>query len=174
MRVNLKPSQIYSKELVLFYCKTKDFNPGCVWVVLSERGKEISPNYPNTMNPTAFPVSWATSADGQIIFFIARSPRKDLTALSDSLCQSVRACLRAKCVQMYHNILTVAKRVWETITCSWISVLPHHASAFHASHPNIWRMSSLAQGESQRALFPFDFVFFSFWLHPPSWTLCCF
>lgn len=119
------------------------------------------------MNPTAFPVSWATSADGQIIVFIARSPRKAGT-LSNSLRQSVHACLRTTCVQMYHNIFTVAKRVWETITCSWISMLPHHATAFHTSHPNIWRMSSLAQGKSQRALFPFDFFFVLFCLFPST------
>lgn len=57
--------------------------------------------------------------------------------------------LRAKCVQMYHNIFTVRKRLWGTITCSWISVLPRHASAFHTSHPTIWRMCRLSEGEKK-------------------------
>lgn len=48
---------------------------------------------------------------------------------------------------MYHNIFTVRKRLWGTITCSWISVLPRHASAFHMSHPTIRRMC-------ERALLP--------------------
>lgn len=81
----------------------------------------------------------------------------------------MHAWLQTKCAQMYHNIFPVAKRVWETITCSWISVLPRCVSAFHMSHPNIWRMSSLAQGWKLESSFSL-WIFF----HASSWSVVFF
>lgn len=63
--------------------------------------------------------------------------------LSVQVCVSaiVLTSVRAKYVQMYHNIFTLRKCLWETITCSWISALPRHVSALHTSRPTIWRTS---------------------------------
>lgn len=52
---------------------------------------------------------------------------------------SVWVCLRVKYVQMYHNVFTARTRLWGTITCSWISVLPHHATLFHMGYvASVW------------------------------------